>query len=136
MPESSLPSVLPRRARPERKPSGSSGSNSNCGAAMLVRFMPPKLATRSRRGPRIPEPVTGAGATAGGAVARVGEPAAIERQAAAADALGEAGLEPFELGDPLVDPLRPGGREPRPVAPLGRLVGRQLGELGADLLQA
>ena len=38
-------------------------------------------------------------------VIRIGEPAAIEREAAAADALGEPRLEALELGDPGVDAL-------------------------------
>src|SRR5215471_15431929 len=69
------------------------------------------------------------------AIAGVGEPAAIEREAAAADALGEARFQPPELGDPLADPRRPARRERRPVGPLGHAVVRQRGELGPDLLE-
>jgi len=51
-----------------------------------------------------------------GAVTGVGEPAAVERQTSAADALGEPELEALELGDSVVDPRRPRGRETGPVA--------------------
>jgi hypothetical protein len=90
----------------------------------------------SAGGALVADPVASARALAGGAVVGVGEAAAIEREAAAADALGQPRLEPLELGDALVDPLRPGGGEARPVAALRRLVGRQLRQLRADLLEA
>ena len=51
----------------------------------------------------IADPVTRAGPQAGGAVAGVGELTAVEREAAAADALGEPELQALELGDALVD---------------------------------
>ena len=46
---------------------------------------------------------SGAGAEGGGAVVAVGELTAVEREAAAADAFGEAVLEALEFGDALVD---------------------------------
>ena len=66
---------------------------------------------------------------AGRAVLGVRDRAAVEREAAAADALGQADLQPLELGDPLVDARRPAARQARPVAPGRRAVGGQLGEL-------
>ncbi len=59
----------------------------------------------------IADPVTRAGPQAGGAVAGVGELTAVEREAAAADALREPELQALELGDALVDPRTPGGGE-------------------------
>src|SRR5712691_9538561 len=82
----------------------------------------------------VADPVARAGTEAGSAVAGVGELAAVERQAAAADALGQAELEPPELGNALVDPRAPRCRETGPVAAGGRLMGRKLRELGSDLL--
>src|SRR5204863_1621392 len=58
-----------------------------------------------------------------------------ERQAAATDALRQAGAQPLELGDPLVDPGGPAARQAGPVAAGGGPIGRQLGELVADLLE-
>src|SRR6185312_12635851 len=84
----------------------------------------------------VAEPVARPGAEAGGAVVGVRQFAAVERKAAAADALGEARLQPLQLRDPLVDPAAPGGREARPVAARGDAVRGQLGELGGDLLEA
>src|SRR5678815_5557613 len=69
------------------------------------------------------------------AVARIGQLTPIERKAAAADALGEAGLEPFELGDAVANPRGPTGREFRPVGALGHAIGRQLRQLLRDLLE-
>ena len=57
----------------------------------------------------VADPVPGAGTEAGGAVAGVGELAAVEREAAAADALREPAFEALELGDAPVDPRAPGG---------------------------
>jgi SAM-dependent methyltransferase len=57
----------------------------------------------------VADPVAGARPEAGGTVARVGELTAVEREAAAADALGEPEFEALELGDALVDPRAPGG---------------------------
>src|SRR5262249_40907733 len=60
---------------------------------------------------------------------------AVEREAATADALGEPALQALELGDAFVDPRAPGGRETRPVPTGGDMVGRELRELGAELLE-
>ena len=49
-----------------------------------------KVQVRLKSRPRVADPVARARAEAGGAVARVGELAAVEREAAAADALGQA----------------------------------------------
>ena len=96
-----------------------------------------RLASRSppSGGWPVSDPVARARSQAGGAVAGVGELAAVEREAAAADAFGQAALEALELGDARVDPRRPRGREPGPVGPVGRLVGRELGQLGGDLVE-
>src|SRR4051794_31576246 len=83
----------------------------------------------------VADPVARPRPEAGGAVAGVRQVAAVERQAAAADALGQAALQAPELGDPLVDPRAPRRREAVPVAAGRGAVGRQLGELGADLLE-
>src|SRR5581483_7207698 len=80
-------------------------------------------------------PIARSGAAARRDVARVGKLAAVERQAAAADALGEPGAQPFELGDARLNALRPGGGQLRPVVPLRHAVARQAGELVADLLE-
>src|SRR5262249_158098 len=58
-----------------------------------------------------------------------------ERQAAAADAFGEPGLEPLELCDALVDARAPFTREPRPILTRGGAARGQLGERGADLVE-
>src|SRR5688572_8840131 len=52
----------------------------------------------------VADPVAGTGTAGGRAVVGIREPAAIEREAAAADAFREAVLEALELGDPLIDP--------------------------------
>src|SRR5680860_1689938 len=83
----------------------------------------------------VADPVARAGAAPARPVVGVGQLAAVQRQAAAADALGEPRLEALELGDPLVDPRRPAARQARPVAAVGRAVGRQLGQLGPDLVE-
>jgi len=83
----------------------------------------------------VADPVARAGTESGGAVTGVCEPAAVEGQAAAADALGEPELEALELRDAVVDSRRPRGRETRPVAACGRVMGRKLRELGTDLLE-
>ena len=77
-------------------------------------WSPPPPAASSPSGSRsasaagaVADPVARAGTEPGGAIARVRQPAAVERQTAAADALGEPELEPLELGDPLVDPGAP-----------------------------
>ena len=57
----------------------------------------------------IADPVTWAGPEAGGAVAGVGELSAVEREAAAADALRVPELQALQLRDAVVDPRTPGG---------------------------
>src|SRR4029079_96539 len=81
------------------------------------------------------DPVARAGPEARGVVARVRQLAAVEREAAAADALRQPELEALELGDPLVDPRLPRRGEPRPVAPAGSVVRRELGQLVSDLVE-
>ena len=81
--------------------------------------------------PGIADPVARARAGTTRAVSGVGELAAVQREAAAADALREPGAQPLELGDPLIDPGRPAARQPRPVAAVGASVRRELGELSA-----
>src|SRR5918999_1097817 len=83
----------------------------------------------------VADPIARARPGAARAVPRVGELAAVEREAPAANALGESVLEALELGDALVDARAPTARQPRPVAPRRRAVGRQLGELCPDLLE-
>src|SRR5919198_4790830 len=75
----------------------------------------------------VADPVARPRTEAGRPVSRVREPAALQREAAATDALGEADLEALELGDAGVDALRPGAREARPVAACRRVVAGQLG---------
>src|SRR5579871_3582804 len=67
------------------------------------------------------------------AVSRVGQAAAIEGQAAAADAVVEAPSQSLELGDAVLDPLAPTGGQARPVGPGGDAVGREPGQLGRNL---
>ena len=73
----------------------------------------------------VADPVTRAGAAPAGAVAWIGEPAAVERQAPATDAFGQPAPEPLQLGDALIDPRGPrcaqgatshGGSAPAPGA--------------------
>src|SRR5688500_13688817 len=96
--------------------------------------MEPRL-TRGGSRP-VANPVAGARPKACRAVVRVRELAAVEREAAAADALGQPGTQALELGDAVVDPGGPLARKARPVAAGGGAVWRQLGQLAADLLQA
>ena len=58
----------------------------------------------SVRRPRVSKPIAGARAEPRHAIIRIGEPAAVEREAAAAYALGQSRLEAFQLGDLPVDP--------------------------------
>ena len=76
----------------------------------------PLLHPSAQRLALVAEPEARPGPEASHAVARVGELAAVEREAAAADALGETGLEAIELCYSLVDPGLPAPREARPVA--------------------
>src|SRR3954451_9885958 len=84
---------------------------------------------------RVSDPEARARARARGAIAGVHELAALEREAAAPDALSESGLEPLELGDALVDAACPGRREARPVVPGGSRVRRKPVELARDLAE-
>src|SRR4051812_11854963 len=79
--------------------------------------------------------VSRAGTSAPGTIGRIGEPAAIERQAAAADTLREAGLQSYQLGHACFDASGPAAGQLRPVPPLRDAVARQLRELRADLPQ-
>ena len=69
------------------------------------------------------------------AIGGVHDAAFREREAAAADAAAERVAEPLQLGDALVDACAPRAGEPRPVGARRHGVVRQLGELGADLLE-
>ena len=80
-------------------------------------------------------PVPRAWPLARGLIGGIGEAAFIDRQAAAADAFGEAGFQAFELDDPLIDPLRPFAGKPFPIAARRRALLRQFGEFGGNLLQ-
>src|SRR5205823_922802 len=84
---------------------------------------------------RVADPVARPGAAGGRAVLGVGETAAIEREATAADALRQTDLEALELGYPLIDPRGPPPRQARPVAAGRRAVRGELGELRADLVE-
>ena len=59
----------------------------------------------------VADPVARTGAAPARAVARVGELAAVQREAAAANAFGEPDLEPLELGDARVDAGGPVARQ-------------------------
>jgi hypothetical protein len=61
--------------------------------------------------------------------------ALVQRQAAAADAGGQAFAQPLELGDAFVDTTRPSDGDPRPVRSVRRAIGRQLRELAGNLFQ-
>jgi hypothetical protein len=98
--------------------------------------------TRGRRGAvrasarrAVADPVARAGAEAGCPVAGIGEPAALDREAAASDAFGEPKLETLELGDALIDPRCPCARETRPISSGRRAVRRQLDKFRADLVE-
>src|SRR5690242_3689223 len=82
----------------------------------------------------VPNQAARPGAEASSQVARVGQQAAVQGQAAAPDAFGQAELEPLELGDPLVDLSAPAARQPGPVLARGHTMRREGGELGPDLL--
>ena len=90
---------------------------------------------RSGRAARVTDPVTRTWAVAGGPVARVREPASVQRQAAAADALSQPCPQALELGYPLVNPAGPTAREFGPVRAFRHPVQRQLGQLSTDLFQ-
>src|ERR1041385_8481118 len=71
-----------------------------------------------------------------GSIVGVRQLAAIERQTAAADALGQSRPQPLELRDSLIDARSPLSREAGPVAPGWDAVGRQFGELRPDFVKA
>ena len=52
----------------------------------------------------VADPVARAGSEAGDAVVGIGELAAVEREAAAADAFRQPELQALQFGDPVVDP--------------------------------
>ncbi len=118
-------------------------SATDAGAEVLsAQLKKKKKAKEAKEAPLAPagegavaDPVARAGPQVRGPVAWVREPTAVQRQAAAADALRQPDPKALELGDALVDALGPLARQPRPVSAAGRPVRRQLGELGADLAQ-
>ena len=83
----------------------------------------------------VAEPEAWPGTQAGHTIAGIGELAAVEGEAPAADALGQTGLEAAELCDSLVDPGLPAPGEARPVAASRCSVTRKPRELDADLLE-
>ena len=87
------------------------------------------------RAPGVAEPEARPGTEAGHPVAGIGELAAIEGEAPAADALSQTGLEAAELCDSLVDPRFPAPGEVRPVAAPWGSVARKPRELDADFLE-
>jgi len=72
---------------------------------------------------------------AGSLVVGIEQGAAVDREAAAADAGRQAGAQRLERRDPLLQILAPAAREPLPVAPGGRAVRRQRRERLADLCE-
>src|SRR5260370_442736 len=96
---------------------------------------PPSASPGGRSERLIPDPVARAGTEPRRTVARVRQPAAIKRQAAAPDALRESRPEPLQLGDPVLDPGAPRARQPRPIAARGRVTARETIKLDADLLE-
>src|SRR5262245_3974676 len=85
--------------------------------------------------PLVTDPVARAGTQPRGTVVRIGEPTAVERQAAAADAFAEPGLQPLQFCNSCIDPCRPSARQTLPVVAGRRTVRRQFGEFGADLIE-
>ena len=73
------------------------------GVSGLFTVYPLPLCSYSLR-PAVPKPVARTGSSCCNAIGGVGEGAAVEGEAAAADAFGQAGLEALELGDALIDP--------------------------------
>ncbi len=69
-------------------------------------------------------------------VPAVVEPAFLERQATAADALVEQPARSRQRRDLRVDPRAQSGADPRPVGAVGRSPRRQSSQLVADLLEA
>src|SRR6516164_1098065 len=83
----------------------------------------------------VADPVARAGAETPRAVPGVREPASVEREAAAADAGGQARPQPLELGDVFIDPPAPARGQLRPVRPFGHAVRGELGEFRTHLVQ-
>ena len=75
---------------------------SACASGSAVGPFADRLALAAERS--IADPVAWSWAAGAGSVVGVGETAAVEREAAAPDALGEADLQALELGDARVDP--------------------------------
>ena len=119
-----LPPGLPgrRRARCRRADRGADRASLGLAAGGSRRGRTRRARARSPRSPKRPDgrprraacprPSSGGRALARHAIAGIGELAAVERQAAAADALGQAGAQPLELGDALVDARRPRAESP------------------------
>ena len=83
----------------------------------------------------VADPIARSGAEAGSAISRVGEFAAAERQAAAADAAGEPLSQALQLGDAPVDASRPSGGEAGPVRPFRDAPGREFGEFQGNFVE-
>jgi hypothetical protein len=81
------------------------------------------------------KPVAWPWSAAPGAIGWVCKFAFVDRKASASDALREPRSQTLKLGDPLIDPLRPFAREPRPVLARGNAIGGKFGEFRADLLK-
>src|SRR4051794_33015279 len=93
------------------------------------------MVRRNLRGPRVAHPVPRPRTVSRGAVARVGQLAAAEREAAAADALGQPLAQALELGYARVDAGGPRTGELRPVRAGRRAVLGQLRELRAHFVE-
>src|SRR5215831_14970578 len=98
------PHVAVLRPGHQREPAASSLRGSDHGNLICL----------STGTPGAVDPVARTSATQPGAVARIRQPTPIERQAAAADALAEAGLKPLELGNALANIPGPPAGELRP----------------------
>src|SRR5688500_13628323 len=81
------------------------------------------------------EPESRAGTRSADAVSGIGELALLQGETAAADALRESLPQPFELGDAIVNPSGPPGRQLRPVGALRHAIVRALRQLHADLIE-
>lgn len=89
--------------------------------------------SRSRR--TVADPVARTGAAAARPVAGIGQPASVERETPAPDALGEPQLQALELGDALLDPRGPPARKPTPILARRRALRRKAGKLLTDLVE-
>src|SRR3954464_12873519 len=65
----------------------------------------------------------------------MGQPAAVQRETATTNAVGQAALQSLELCDPLVNSLSPVARQLRPVLARGHAVLRQRSEFVGDLVE-